>query len=288
MTSFSESLSNVDWARMAVPQPDGYDTDMILRLATTGVSPLRGTPYARRPTCGAATFCDDAVAVRKGPPQGLNSPGVGPADPAHPNLRRAAGLLARWPEAYEQFKGLIDTVFTYSDRTQARLGSMACGSSSHSYEQDFGSVLATVDDPFGLAQALVHEMAHQKLRAMGVSIETADRLITNPPEQRFVSPIRKDKARPMTAVFHAQYSFIHVTALDLHMLSKAEDAFEQTRALMLLARNVPRMKSGHDEIVAHVKTDDAGSIFVRSFLAWSSTVVEDGQKTLDSHGYGAS
>jgi HEXXH motif-containing protein len=288
MTSFSESLSQVDWARMAVPQSDGYDTDTIFRLATTGVSPLRHTPYARRETGGAVTFCDGAVAVRKAPPQGLKSQGVVPADPAHPNLPRAAAILARWPEVYEQFKRLIDTIFPYSDRIQARLGAMACGSSSHSYEQDFGSVFATVDDPFGLAQALAHEMAHQKLRAMGVSLEAADRLITNPPEQRFVSPIRKDKTRPMTAVFHAQYSFIHVTALDLHMLSKTEDASERTRILMLLARNVPRMKSGHDEIAAHIQTDDAGTIFVRTFLAWSSAVIEDGQKTLDSNGYGDS
>jgi len=288
MTSFSESLSNTDWARMAAPQADGYDTDMILRLATTGVSPLRATPYARRPPCGAVTFCDGAVAVRKAPPKGLTSPGIGPADPAHPNLPRAADILARWPEVYDQFKKLIDTVFPYSDRIQARLGPMACGSSSHSYEQDFGSVFATVDDPFGLAQALVHEMAHQKLRAMGISIEAADRLIANPPEQRFVSPIRKDKTRPMTAVFHAQYSFIHVTALDLYMLSKAEDASERTRILMLLARNVPRMKSGHEEIVTHIKTDDAGSIFIRYFLAWSWDVIQEGQRALDSHGYGAS
>jgi HEXXH motif-containing protein len=271
-----------------VPQRDGYDTDMILHFATTGGSPLRAAPYTRRPVDGEVTCCDGAVAVRTAPVGGLSRPRIASADPGHSNLRRAAGLFACWPEAYEQFKKLIDTVFPYSDPAQARLGSMASGSSSHSYEEDFGSVLVTIDDPFGCAQALVHEMAHQKLRAMGVSLECADRLITNPPEQRFVSPIRKDKTRPMTAVFHAQYSFIHVTALDLYMLSEAEDQFERTRILMLLARNVPRMQSGHDEIAAHIKTDNAGSIFVRSFLDWSSQVLQDGRDKLESHGYGTS
>ncbi|MFX9012133.1 hypothetical protein ABTN18_20760, partial [Acinetobacter baumannii] len=74
--------------------------------------------------------------------------------------------------------------------------------------------------------------------------ETAQRLIANPPSQRFASPIRKDRARPMTAVFHAQYSFIHVTALDLHMLEHAADENERSQYLMLLARNVPRMRAG--------------------------------------------
>ncbi|MFX6277450.1 HEXXH motif-containing putative peptide modification protein, partial [Acinetobacter baumannii] len=85
---------------------------------------------------------------------------------------------------------------------------LSLGSSSHSWEQEFGAIHVTIDNVAGCAQALVHEMAHHKLRARGISIETAQRLIANPPSQRCASPIRKDRARPMTAVFHAQYSFI--------------------------------------------------------------------------------
>ena len=135
---------------------------------------------------------------------------------------------------------------------------------------------------------LIHEMAHQKLRALGVSFETAERLITNDPSERFESPIRKDQTRPMTAVFHAQYSFIHVTALDLHMLAAAEGERERQCILMLLARNVPRMQAGYEEVARHIKTDAAGRLFVDAFMDWSRDVLQRGQAELDDNGYGVS
>lgn len=130
-------------------------------------------------------------------------------------------------------------------------------------------------------------MAHQKLRALGVSIETADRLITNSPSEQFESPIRKDRKRPMAAVVHAQYSFIHVTALDLYMLAEARGQRERQLILMLLARNVPRMQSGYEEVARHVKTDDAGRRFIDAFMRWSSGVLARGQAALDANGFGA-
>lgn len=288
MTEFDEILRSVDWRRMAEPQKDGYDTDMTLRLAEHGGSPLRPEPYRRRPIDGAATICDGMVAVRRAPEGGLTTDKIVPASADHPNIAAAAGLLARWPEAYAQFGRLVDTVYPYTDPEQARLGERALGSSSHSYESDFGSVLATVDDALGLAQALVHEMAHQKLRALGVSFETADRLIANDPSERYDSPIRKDQTRPMTAVFHAQYSFIHVTALDLHMLAAAQEERERQNILMLLARNVPRMQQGHEEVTKHIRTDADGRLFVDAFMEWSGDVLQRGQAELDANGYGAS
>ena len=286
MTEFDEILQSVNWRRMSAPQTDGYDTEMTLRLAESGGTPLRPRPYRRRPIDGAATFCDGMVAVRQAPERGMMTDKIVPAKLDHPHLAIGAAFLARWPEAYTQFGRLVDTVYPYTDPEQARQGEWASGSSSHSYEEDFGSVHATVDDALGFAQALIHEMAHQKLRALGVSIETAERLITNDPSQRFESPIRKDQTRPMTAVFHAQYSFIHVTALDLHMLASAEGERERQRILMLLARNVPRMQAGYEEVARHIRTDAAGRLFVDAFMDWSEDVLQRGQAELDANGYG--
>jgi HEXXH motif-containing protein len=288
LTEFDEILQSVDWSRMAAPQKDGYDTDMTLRLAEHSGTPARPLPYRRRPVDGAATICDGTVAVRQAPERGLMTDKIVPAKPDHPNLAIGAALLARWPEAYAQFGRLVDTVYPYTDPEQARQGEWALGSSSHSYEEDFGSVHATVDNALGFAQALIHEMAHQKLRALGVSIETAERLIANDPAQQFESPIRKDRTRPMTAVFHAQYSFIHVTALDLHMLAAAEGERERQSVLMLLARNVPRMQSGYEEVARHIETDAAGRLFLDAFMAWSEDVLQRGQAELNANGYGAS
>ncbi len=287
MTTFDDVLKAVDWSRMAAPQSDGYDTEMTLRLARTGPSPLRPIPYQRRSVGDAVSFCDGAVAVRPAPVGGLLTDKIVPADVRHPNIPAGGGFLARWPEAYAQFKRLIDTVYPYTNPAQAKLGDKAFGSSSHSYEKDFGAVHATVDHGLSFAQALIHEMAHQKLRALGVSFESAARLITNPRTQMFASPIRKDRPRPMTAVFHAQYSFIHVTALDLAMLPGARDENERQQILMLLARNVPRMQAGYGEIEKNIQLDAPGTRFVEAFMRWSRQVLEQGQATLDANGYGA-
>jgi hypothetical protein len=287
MTEFERILETVDWARMAEPQDDGYDTDVTLRLAESGVSPLRRQPYRRRSTDGEVTFCEGAVAVRQAPDGGMMTDALAPASVNHPNIPDGGALLSRWPNAYTQFARLMDTVYPYTDPQQASMGNQALGSSSHSYEEDFGGIHATVDDALGFAQALVHEMAHQKLRALGVSFETAERLITNDPSQEFESPIRKDRARPMTAVFHAQYSFIYVTALDLKMLARANGNRERQLILMLLARNVPRMQSGYEEVARHVRTDEAGRQFVEAFMKWSCDVLKHGQAELDANGYGA-
>ncbi len=287
MTELARILATVDWARMAEPQNDGYDTEVTLRLAENSVTPLRPQPYRRRPTDGQATFCDSAVAVRRAPPRGMMTDALLPAPVDHPNIAAGGALLARWPAAYKQFTQLIDTVYPYTDPEQARMGDEALGSSSHSYEEDFGSVHATIDNVLGFAQALIHEMAHQKLRALGVSIETAERLITNSSSEEFESPIRKDRKRPMSAVIHAQYSFIHVTALDLYMLDNANGQRERQHILMLLARNVPRMQLGFEEVATHVKTDEAGRQFVDAFMCWSNEVLKRGQAELDANGYGA-
>lgn len=286
MTEFDEILQTLDWSRMAEPQKDGYDTEMTLQLAEQGCTPLRPLPYRRRPLDGAVTFCDGRVAVRQAPERGMMSDRIVPAKLDHPNIAAGGAFLARWPEAYAQFVRLVDTVYPYTDPAQASQGEAALGSSSHSYEEDFGSVHATVDDALGFAQALIHEMAHQKLRALGVSIETAARLITNDPSQQFESPIRKDQKRPMPAVLHAQYSFIHVTALDLHMLAAAQGERERQCILMLLARNVPRMQEGYEEVSRNIKTDAAGRLFLDAFMDWSKGVLQRGQAELDANGYG--
>ncbi len=283
---FDEILESVDWSRMAAPQQDGYDTEMTLRLAEHGGTSLRPLPYRRRPIDGAVTCCDGKVAVRQAPERGLMTDAILPARLDHPNIAKGGALLARWPEAYAQFVRLVDTVYPYTDPVQASLGEAALGSSSHSYEEDFGSVHATVDNALGFAQALIHEMAHQKLRALGVSIETAARLITNDPSQQFESPIRKDRKRPMPAVLHAQYSFIYVTALDLHMLAAAGGEGERQCILMLLARNVPRMQEGYEEVSRNIKTDAAGGLFLDAFMDWSEQVLQRGQSELDANGYG--
>lgn len=280
------NLDAIDWSRMAEPQVDQYDTDITLGLATTTPSPLRPAPYVRRPVDDCHTICDGQVAVRY-----LDEPEMSPplfhlAPFAHPNLTRAVEYLRRWPAAYEQFKSLIDTVHPSLDpKIQPQHRDIAVGSSSHSYEQHFGVVCVTVDNAVGCAQALVHEMAHQKLRALGVSVETAWRLITNPTSALYPSPIKIGKLRPMTAVFHAEYSFIYVTELDIRMLAAESDDLSRQHILQLLMRNVVRMEAGYETLKRGLQTDAAGDVFAGAFLHWAKRTIEHGYQLLNENGY---
>jgi HEXXH motif-containing protein len=286
MAALDELIQITDWSRMAVPQADAYDTRVLLEFRQHEDPPLRLLPHRRRAIDGAATFCDGGVMIDSAPERDLMPDNLIPAEIDHPNLAAAASLLARWPEAYTQFTELVDTVYPYSDRQQAVLGRWALGSSSNSSSEELGRLHVTVDSLLGLAQALVKEMAHQKLRSLGVAASGSDRLIVNDASERFESPVRKDHLLPMTAVFHLQYSFMHVTALDLHMLGRAESEWERQCILMLLARNIPRMRAGCEVVSRHVRTDAAGEAFLAAFMDWSRGILEMSQAELDANGYG--
>ena len=137
-------------------------------------------------------------------------------------IRTSHGRLstsASWPVAFRQCQRLLEAIHPAIDRRfPLESDAIYRGSSSHSYERLFGTVWLTVMCPIGAAEAIVHEMAHQKLRVLGVSFELASRVVGNDRRSLYVSPIVKDRLRPMTAVLHAQYSYIHVTQLDIHIL----------------------------------------------------------------------
>jgi hypothetical protein len=270
---------------MAAPQQDGYDTEITLLLAEQSGMSLPPPAYEAHEIEECATICDGRVAVRAASQRAVMLDTIVPAPFNHPNLEIGALYLARWREAYTQFGRLINTVYPYTDPSQSRLGHLALGSTSYSSGDEFGSIHATVDNALGFAQALVNEMAHQKLRAIGISEEGAARLIENGQEE-CESPVRRGRTWPMTLVFHDQYSFMHVTALDLRMLAVAEREFERHCILMLLARNVPRMQFGYAELAAHIKMDADGQLFLGSFMDWSRTILQRGWAELDANGYG--
>ena len=280
------NLNAIDWSRMAEPQGDRYDTEVTLALATTTGSPLRPLPYVRRNTDGCPTVCDGEVAVSYLDQPEMSPPNFHLAPFDHPNLLRAVEYLRSWPAAYEQFKALVDTIHPcLSPNIEPRHRDIIVGSSSHSYEQHFGAVCVTVDNAIGCAQALVHEMAHQKLRALGVSLEQAWRLITNPLTTLYPSPIKIGKQRPMTAVFHAEYSFIYVTELDIRMLEAERDELSRHHLLQLLMRNVVRMEAGYETLIRHLQTDADGAVFTRAFLDWARRAIERGHQLLNENGY---
>ena len=275
------NLPDIDWARVARPQADGYDTEIIrqcaaMRFSRTG----RWDDLAQR-GANAPTMLDGATQlciVHDPHPLG---DGFDHAPLSHPSYERCDALLRRWPEAYRQLQSLVHTLHPAIQR-DVDDDAHVIGSCSHAFEAEFGVFYATIHDPYALAQAFVHEMAHMKLFALGFGKESTGKLIRNPLRERYQSTIRTDEPRPMSAVIHAQYSFIHVVALDLHMLAAETGPDARDHLFALLARNVERMETGYHTIADHVQLTDEGEAFMGAFMAWSREILDQGQALLSA------
>jgi HEXXH motif-containing protein len=277
---------DIDWSRMAEPQEDQYDTDVIWELVTTTTTSIREEVHVRRPANDDLTIFDGSIAVRHAGGDEPLLPSCVSAPLNHLHILRAAELVRRWPAVFEQYRRLMDTFHPFTDTSiPEERRAVTLGSISHHDPHRFGVMYATVDDPLGLAQAFVHEMAHNKLFGLGLYLEHSEcGLIKNPPGQLFKSPIRTDRPRPMTAVFHAQYSFMHVTELDVRLAEVSEGEAELRRVVRLLRRNVQRMSEGDMELRAHLEVDARGERFFDGFYRWSERVLDRGRALLSEHG----
>ena len=271
----------IDWRRMAEPQVDGYDTEVILKLMSI---PSRRRPQqcVREVPKGGSTLLGGRVEVRNRERGGLEDNRFVPASPDHPNVPLAEDLLGAWPEVAKQLPRIVHTIQPWRQPEKPpEYWQEHPGYSSHHKEEEFGTIMVTVDSAIALAEAMVHEMAHHKLYAMGVPRVEVYRLIVNDPSELYVSPVVKDRKRPMTAVLHAQYSFMHVTALDIAMYEGPETIPDQKRlARLLLGRNVKRMETGYEEIAKYARTDEEGRLFLDRFMRWSEAVLSHGQEIL--------
>jgi hypothetical protein len=258
---------------MAEPQSDQYDSRVTLAFA-------QGTGYRRREPGGSPSFLDGRVALRPGTE--FFPMGCVPAPPDHPNVALGEALLRLWPEVHSQFVALVDTVSLFLDpqvEDDCVIGSI-CGPGA----EGFGSIAATVNHHVGFAEALVHELAHHKLRALGVGVETAERLVTNSSGQLHPSPIRYDCLRPMTAVVHAQYSYTYIAALDLKIVHAPATPPQRARRIAQgsLAVILPKLEFGSGVIAYHAAFDTPGVDFFDGFLRWNRRILEEGYTTLEA------
>jgi prolyl 4-hydroxylase len=282
----------IDWSRLPEPATDHYDSDVILRLAATTTTRDRPQLYRRTPVADSPAVFDGQVAIRyvyRGLPEFEAFAVPHPDAPAdHGSLRAAAELVRRWPAAFAQCQRLIEAIHPALDTRMADdAREIYRGSSCHSYERLFGTLWATVYCPIGLAEAIVHELAHQKLRVLGVSFEHATAIVGNDPARLYVSPIIKDRQRPMTAVLHAQYSYVHVTALDVHMLEEERDPARRKVLRGVLARNLARIEEGHETLRRHFEPGVHGREFMAGFTRWTEATMARARALIGRDGAGA-
>jgi len=265
-----------DWSRVAEPQPDQYDTEVAL-------TQLRRMEGFRRyqPLGDTPTIFDGAVAVRPLEEPYLRMEGFSSAPLEDQRICLAENYVRQWPAAFQQFKNLMYAFYPLNDMSGTRIRPGSKGVVCHSFQSHIGTMCASIEDPVCLAEAFVHEMAHSKLRSLGIMVESTQGFITNDPKARYPSPIRKGALRPMTAVFHAEYSFIYVTQLYLMML--AADPEEETRnyLLVLLQGIVALIEAGSKVIEANIQVDSIGRLFVGGFMDWTGRVIADCRAILD-------
>jgi len=260
----------VDWARVAQPQEDGYDTAVALRLAEAELRWRKPAGPAQAPV-----FCDGQVALRPWPDEETPGKHLVPGRLDHPNLARAAGYVkALWPAAYRQFTALVAACYPLTLRDCDE--STSIGScSGHDAQVPF-TLYVTCFEAFGTAESMVHEMAHIKLRCLGVQSESSTRLVRNDPDELYVSPLRAFR-RPMMAVAHAFYSWLHLTELGTRFA-----ALDAPRARLRLARNLGWIAQMEGEIKAHARLDEAGERFFGELYGWSRRLHARGRTLLEA------
>ncbi|RZS99197.1 aKG-HExxH-type peptide beta-hydroxylase [Aquimarina brevivitae] len=249
-----------DWEKMAVMQPDSSDTNLFLHYSQDTSFVKTAAATAGEPTIFGTT----ALRHFDWPASFLEEFQHAPFD--HPSIKKAEELLKLWPEAYHQIGALI-TAFNPVLIKGVVDSEDYAGSNSHQPKNTLGAIWATVHNPLLLAQALVHEMAHNKLFCLGQHFESKLPLFINGDEELFDSPIRLDIPRPMAALFHGVYAFTHVLKLD-RILYQQKPNLKNT-LLSLMLHNALRLKKGIEIISKNAKLTDQGKAFVNSFIPWA-------------------
>jgi HEXXH motif-containing protein len=245
-----------DWSRLAEPQADAYDSEIISLLAHERYG------FCEKPgRVPAPHWLDGWVPLVHRDA----APDLPTAPFDHPHLARGAKLLDAWPTFCEQVRRFCTGLAPLWNPTQPiseDRGGCSCGGLT-----DWGAVTVSVDSPPGFAGGVAHELGHWKLHALGVHLEDWDGvLLTNRPEELYDSPIRKDKQRPMGAVLQAQYSYLHVLDLELRL---ARVGNQHT----MYALNAQRLAAGAATIRQHVRTTPEGAAFVGACLAWGDRLI---------------
>lgn len=277
MTQTAEALRSIpevdiDWSRLAQPQADQYDALVAIQLA-------QAKGYRRAQVAGTPRLFDGTVEVRNDCPKLANDCVL--TSHEHPSVAQGVELMRLWPEVYQQVQLLIEGVNLFLHEKSPYIDP-GIGSFSGPSDSEFGIVATTVNSPVGLAGSIAHEMAHHKLRAFGVQFETAERLITNDPQQKFRSPVRFDCLRPMSAVLQGQYAFTYSAAMCLAIVrGTTEPELARVIAEKSLAVKLPKLVFGYEVIRRHAQTDTEGAAFLSGLFDWCFNLFDEGFALLE-------
>ncbi|HKX45195.1 MAG TPA: PqqD family peptide modification chaperone [Planctomycetota bacterium] len=265
----SPSRTSAAPERLARPRADLADLDLAL-AHFAAIAPKAHARYlALRAEPGEPTFLGGQLVLRRCYDR-FDTPLVdAPAD--HPNLAAAMDWLSAWPLGEAQVRHWMRVLHPLVDeRLPDDESGFLRGSSCHSDDSPkfMGTLWSTINCPFMLAENLVHELAHQKLFALGILKEKTSGWIANTPEHIYRSPIITDRLRPMSALVHGVYAYMYVTAFDLAALDRPNPKSVRKALRKRLSVNLGRIRAGGAEIHRHLRTDGQGAQFFAGYFSW--------------------
>lgn len=264
-------MNHIKWFCLAKPQNDEYDSKIILELA-------HSKGYVRQQYPKHPTYFNTQIAMLNDDSLSAYS-GCVPAPYNHYNLKAGWEILSLWQAAFKQFRYLTESISIFIN-TRLPVDSVTgsiCGRIGN-----FGRTTITINGYVNFAEGLVHEMAHQKLWALGVDFNDSQKLINNSPEQTYPSPIRYDCMRPMSAILHAQYSYTHVAALDIAILQSTHlSEQDKIKVAKYLSSILPKLEFGYKVIEDNVEADEAGVQFLDGLFSWLDDIFDQGYSLLE-------
>jgi hypothetical protein len=282
---------HIEWERVAKPQDDGHDTDVMAYLLN------RRFGWVKRQPTGDLQMCNGTVDV--GPdPHNFGGPPMRcpygtilePDIPAH--VAKVDEFLKPWATGYKSLQKFVDWYWpkfwplSYHTKNPDDdfVLSHGNGCSSGHLEMCESSVVnpvyVTFNNPQGCAEGFYHEVGHLRLEALGISINSHDHaLIENPIEDLYDSPVRFDVKRPMCAVIHGLYAWVMFTENDIACATYFGDV-ALSDSVLYIKTNVPKIRNGIDEVRRYARMTPNGIKFLDGLLEWSDDVATRGEAVL--------
>lgn len=284
---------SIDWKRIAKPQPDGYDSEVIASILYEKYGWKKIAPSTELTLCNGAVGIteDKLVLLGRSSKYGPMQDGMSYMTPEL--ATKIDRFLMAWPDGSLMLQNFLDE---YWAKWSENMSPQARGcSSGHTVMSDnlryqtteekliLNAVYVTANDPQGCCEGTYHEVGHARLESIGIDIDKHDnQLLLNTPDELYDSPVRWDVKRPMSAVVQAVYSWIMLSEVDLQCGLNltgwdTKDPLVQVSpadasAIYLIA-NIPKIQDGLVEIRTHAKLTPAGMAFMDGYLEWGEDLI---------------